>query len=88
LALIWEWNATTYNLRHADEYRAFLKSRADALADSRLLAKPVRGKPQYSYISLRRSRSGHGHVAVFTIENEQVFVVRFFHTAEDWENKL
>jgi plasmid stabilization system protein ParE len=85
---IWTWNVATYGRSHADAYRDFLLEETFQLGTRRGLARPVGTRPGYSYVMLRRSRGGHGHVAVFKVEKDQVVVLRFFHTSEDWHHKL
>lgn len=49
---------------------------------------PVKAHPGLRYIIIRRSRKGHGHLAVYQVRPDAVRVLQFFHTAQDWQNKL
>jgi plasmid stabilization system protein ParE len=85
---IWDWNAERYNLGHADRYVAFLHSAVERLTDEFFAGKPVPTRPKLSYIVIRRSRKGHGHVAVYELIGDVIQVLDFFHTAQDWQAKL
>jgi hypothetical protein len=37
---------------------------------------------------IRRHRKGHGHVAVYELIGDVIHVLNFYHTAQDWQNKL
>ena len=88
LASIWRWNAEAYGANHADRYLEFVINGAEKLIAGGLLAKAVPGRSAYSYVLIRKSRRGHGHVAVFTVDGKEIHILRFFHTAEDWRSKL
>ena len=83
---IWDWNAAAYGKSHADRYIAFLKSQADNLP-----ASPVGrsiASTAYLYRVLRRKSKGYGHVVVFEIDGSIIRVIRYFHTAQNWQAKL
>jgi len=87
LKQIWNWNAVHYDQGHADSYIVFLKQATDNLADmyhSRA-GRPVPTRPEFRYITIRRSSRGHGHVAIYRVMDKEVQVMEFFHTAQDWQ---
>jgi plasmid stabilization system protein ParE len=85
---IWKWNARTYNPEHAQSYTDFLESKANSLAINYLAGKIVPTRPEIRYITLKRKVGGHGHVAVYEIINDKVYVLNFYHTAQDWQSKI
>jgi plasmid stabilization system protein ParE len=88
LRRIWNWNANRYGENHADRYIAFLIATTEKLVDDPSVGKPISKVPTMHYITIRRSRKGHGHVAVYEIVDGVIQVVDFFHTAQDWQSKL
>jgi plasmid stabilization system protein ParE len=85
---IWEWNAEKYNVDHAERYVAFLREQTERLADEFFAGRAVPTRPKLSYITIKRSRKAHGHVAVYELIGEAIQVLDFFHTAQDWQNTL
>jgi plasmid stabilization system protein ParE len=85
---IWEWNAKHHGFAHADRYVAALKSATLQLAQLSDPGLPVPTSPIYRCAILKRRRKGHGHVVAFTVENQTLYVWRYFHTSQDWQNKL
>jgi plasmid stabilization system protein ParE len=88
LADIWVWNADRYGVAHADAYRSFLISQVEKLSTTFFKSQPVPRRARLSYITIRRRKRGHGHVAVFERIGESITVLYFFHTAQDWQNRL
>jgi plasmid stabilization system protein ParE len=88
LAEIWEWNAKERGVRHADSYLAFLGRSISALSRSYLKGKKVATRPDLQYIQIRRRNRGHGHVAVYTVDDQAVNILHVFHTAQDWQAKV
>ena len=84
LADIWEWNAKDRGIAHADRYIEFLKSSIFALDKTYLRGRPVDSLSNLRYIVVRRRQRGHGHLAVYTVDDSQVTVLHVFHTAQDW----
>jgi plasmid stabilization system protein ParE len=86
---IWDWNAGRYGRVHADSYLQFLRKRTD-----RLLADPATGKfvpinPKLFYRVIQRKKKRHGHIVVYeVIDDKVVRILRYFHTAQDWQNDL
>ena len=86
---IWEWNAKTYSVEHADRYIEFLRTQTQDLATTYAVGRPVPTRPSYRYATIRRRRrKGHGHVVVYEIIGDSVYVLNYFHTAQDWQNTL
>jgi len=85
---IWAWNCGRYGPSHANEYIAFFKRNIDALA-----LKPERGKRlelplDARYFRIREKSRGHGHVAVYSVNEATLTVHHVFHTAQDWQNRI
>jgi plasmid stabilization system protein ParE len=82
---IWQWNAERHGPSHADEYLQFLIAAIESLARPDAIGRPVPNRPNLRYILMRRRIGGHGHIAVYEIEEERTTVLRIFHTAQDWQ---
>ncbi len=85
---IWEWNAERYGTEHADSYLSFLRRETHQLGSASHPGRPVESSPAYRYHVIRRRSRGYGHVAVFWIDGETLHVLRYFHTAQDWETQI
>lgn len=85
---IGEWNASTYSPDHAHRYVAFVKTETAKLATLYFAGKPVPTRPKFSYVTIRKRRRGHGHIAVYQLIGEVVYVLTYYHTAQDWQAKL
>jgi plasmid stabilization system protein ParE len=85
---IWDWNCEKYNSHHADRYVRFLRSAVERLAHEFFAGKGVPKRPELSFITIRRSQRGHGHVAVYALLGNTIVVIDFFHTAQDWQRRL
>lgn len=85
---IWMWNAVHYSAGHADAYLQLLRRGIDALATTYLSGKSVSTRPDLHYILIRRRSRGHGHLVVFSFDQNEVRVLNLFHTAQDWQNRL
>src|SRR5258708_31946264 len=83
LAGIWTWNAQQYGV-HADRYVAFLRAETDKLANSYYRGKAVPGTRRLNYDQIRRRQRGHGHVAVYELVQNTIYVLNYYHTAQDW----
>jgi plasmid stabilization system protein ParE len=84
---IWTWNAKERGEAHADKYVAFLKAKAEKLADDRTAARPIDGREDLQYAILRwRGAKGHAHLAVFGINGDDLILADFHHTAQDWQS--
>jgi plasmid stabilization system protein ParE len=85
---IGDWNARTYGPDHAHSYVAFLRTETAKLATLYFAGKPVPTRPKRSYITIRKHRGGHGHVAVYELIGEVVYVLNYYHTAQNWQTRL
>jgi plasmid stabilization system protein ParE len=85
---IGDWNARTYGPDHAHHYVAFLRAETAKLATFYFVGKPVPTRPKLSYVTIRRRRRGHGHIAVYQLIGDVVHVLTYYHSAQDWRTKL
>lgn len=87
MADAWVWNAKTNGESHADRYVAHLYAEMEKLGGSPNRGKRVPDRSGLFQLTIRRGR-GHGHVAFYRIERDEVRIVRVLHTARDWPNLL
>jgi plasmid stabilization system protein ParE len=66
----------------------FLKLNIDDLATAHGQGKKVAAHLGLRYIIIRRKAGGHGHIAVYKLDGNQVNVLHVFHTAQDWQSRL
>ncbi|HEY3330797.1 MAG TPA: type II toxin-antitoxin system RelE/ParE family toxin [Capsulimonadaceae bacterium] len=85
---IWEWNAERYSAQHAQSYTEFLKRRTEDLSSANNAGRIVPTRPGYRYVTILRRRGGHGHVAVYEIVDSTIYILNYYHTAQDWQGKL
>lgn len=88
---IWGDNVQQYkNAGHADAYLEFLRTGINRLATEYEDGKPIEGFPEFQYITLKRSRRGHGHYVIFKVDRAQqlVKVLRIYHTRMDVQGRL
>ena len=85
---IGDWNARIYGPDHAHQYVAFLRAETAKLATFYFAGKPVPSRPKLIYITIRKRRRGHGHIAVYQVISDVVYVLTYYHTAQDWQTKL
>ncbi len=85
---VWRWNAEHYSVPHADAYLRFLQESIAGLASSYARGKAVSTRPDLHYFVIRRTKRGHGHVAVYNFNDAEVHILHVFHTAQDWQTKL
>ena len=86
---IWNWNAEQYGRVHADSYIEFLRKRTDRLSADYAGGKPVTANPTLCYRVIQRKKKRHGHIVVYEVNDDGVVrILRYFHTAQDWQNKL
>jgi len=88
LGEIWEWNARHHGIEHADKYIAFLVAQANRLSTDYFLGRVVPVRPRLNYVIIRRTRRGHGHLAVYELIDDVIQVLHFYHTAQDWQARL
>jgi|SRR5882724_831547 len=85
---IWSWNAHRYHRDHASSYIAFLEAETNKLGVEHACGKPVPSRSGIRYVTIRRKNRGHGHVAVFEIVGDIVYILDYFHTSQNWQRKL
>jgi plasmid stabilization system protein ParE len=85
---IGDWNARAYGADHAHSYMAFLRAETAKLTALYFAGKPVPTRPKLSYITIRKRRRSHGHIAVYQVIDDVLYVLTFYHTAQDWQAKL
>jgi len=85
---IWLWNAKKYGRDHAQRYIDFLEAETSKHSTEYLTGRQVSSNPGAQYIVIKRSRKGHGHIAVYEVVGDDVHVIDYFRTAESWEEKL
>jgi plasmid stabilization system protein ParE len=85
---IGDWNARTFSPDHAHRYVTFLKTETAKLSTLYFAGKPVPTRPKFSYITIRKRRGGHGHIAVYQSIGEGVYVLTYYHAAQDWQAKV
>ena len=83
-----DWNEKIYGRSHARKYIAFLQHSIEILATRVEVGKQVNQRPGLHYIRVQRRHRGNGHVVVYRYDDATVHILHFFHTAQDWENKL
>ena len=88
LAEIWAWNVKDKGIRGADSYFKFLKKSISSLSRTYAKGRVVSTRPEFRFMTFKQSTRGHGHIAVYMIEANDVVVLNVFHTSQDWENRL
>lgn len=83
---IWEYNAERYSPDHADDYGTFLERKTQDLTTRYREGRAVPGRPEYQFLTFRKGR-GHCHVAIYRLNLDAVEVLRYQHTAQDWQGK-
>ena len=87
LSQIWQYNSDAYDDDHADAYVEYLLSETAKLETRYLLGKPVPSRRDLRFRIIRKG-SGHGHYVVYRILTDNVEVLHYFHTAQDWRRGL
>jgi plasmid stabilization system protein ParE len=89
LNVIWDWNAQKYGNVHADAYIEFLRRETDRLDTEYGRGRIVGAISTLRYRLIRRRKKGYGHVVVYEVKaGVLVRILRYFHTAQDWQTKL
>jgi plasmid stabilization system protein ParE len=89
LNAIWDGNAQKYGSVHADAYIEFLRRETDRLDTEYDRGRVVPTASTLRYRLIRRRSKGHGHVVVYEVRaGVLVRILRYFHTAQDWQTKL
>jgi plasmid stabilization system protein ParE len=85
---IWAWNAKDKSPEKADAYDKFLIRQIHKLEMDYALGRPLNVAPECRYITVKKSKRGHGHHVIFQIHQNTVEILRIFHTRQDWENRF
>ncbi len=87
---IWNYNSMRRSVREADAYDAFLRNNIDGLAKNYPNGKEVEGVPDVRALTVKKRRSGDGHVVIFDIDGAGgvVNVLQIFHTKMDIPGRL
>jgi plasmid stabilization system protein ParE len=85
---IWNWNVDSRDIHNADAYLAFLLQRIGRLRKTYSEGKIVPTRPDLRYVLMIRRTGGHGHVAAYSIEVNEVVVAHIYHTAQNWQGSL
>jgi plasmid stabilization system protein ParE len=89
LDVIWDWNAQTYGNVHADAYIEFLRKETDRLDTEYTRGRIVPTVSTLRYRMIQKKKRGHGHVVIYEVNGTVlVRILRYFHTAQDWQSKL
>ena len=88
LAEIWRWNAEKYGAAHATQYLEFLKSKTRTLETQYAKGRVVPNRVSYRYMTFKKRARGHGYVVVYQVLPDEVFILFYFHTAQDWLRQL
>jgi len=88
LAEIWRWNADKYGEAHATTFVEFLKAETLALTTTYQKGRQISHYPSWRYLTIKKRAKGHGYIVVYEIQPTDVFVLYYFHTAQNWEAKL
>ena len=90
LAHIWRETATRWSLDQADRYRQYLTERVHAHLETPTLGTPVVGHPGLRSLSLSRRKLRDGHPVLYRIEDAQneIVILRFFHTKQNWPEQI
>lgn len=77
---IWFRNALEYSVLHADCNKTFLRAKAEMLSTDHELGRPVPTRPEFRYLNIRKRQGGDGHLCIYRVKDNQVELLRFFHT--------
>jgi len=85
---IWSWNEKTYDSIHASAYVRFLLREAERLCRKKDAGQPIEGFPHWRQLFVRQSNKGHGYVVVFRKAEQLIEILHFYHSAQDWQQRL
>jgi plasmid stabilization system protein ParE len=89
LDVMWDWNARKYGNIHADGYSEFLRRETDRLNTEHTRGRAVPTASMLLYRVIQKKKKGRGHVVIYEVDADVlVRILRYFHTAQDWQNKL
>jgi plasmid stabilization system protein ParE len=83
-----DWNKKTYGSTRARRYVNFLERSISGLALLPYKGRAVDSRPDLRYFTIKRRNRGHGHIAVYTVDESSVLILHIFHTAQDWPTIL
>lgn len=72
---------------HANQYLEFLLAETENLGTEGLQGRHVPDRPNYRYIAIRRRAKGHGHVVVYQVSGNDIIVLDYFLTSQEWTAK-
>lgn len=82
---IWDYNAATYNNRHADDYIAFLDRKTRQLETEYHRGRSIGKRPNLRYMAFKSRSRGAGYVAFYEVIGADVHILRYLHTSRDWQ---
>jgi plasmid stabilization system protein ParE len=87
---IWVSNLDRYGYDHAEDYVAFLRTNIHKLSTDYEDGKPVEGFPELKSLTIKRSRKGDGHIAIYEIDEafQVVNIHHVYHTKMDVRGRL
>ena len=90
LIRIWDYNAENRDVRQADAWDLFLRSKIDGLATSYDKGKPVENFPELKHVTVKKRPKAHGHIVVYEIDSAAnvVNILHVFHTSQDVQGRL
>jgi plasmid stabilization system protein ParE len=89
LDVIWDWNARKHGNVHADAYVEFLRSETDRLDSEYARGRTVPTASTLRYRMIQKKSRSHGHVVIYEVTGTvAVRILRYFHTAQDWQAEL
>ena len=87
LRSVWTYTLDRFGRGPANRYIAFLRQGTDGLETEWFRGKIAPNGPDVRYLTARKGR-GHGHVIVYRVIGKTVEVLRYFHTAQDWQGNI
>ncbi|MFM9872507.1 MAG: type II toxin-antitoxin system RelE/ParE family toxin [Fimbriimonadaceae bacterium] len=89
LRQIWYWTAEKFGVAQADKYRSFLVTHSELVSeDYDALTRPVGDSShRYAVLKTRPSRGSHGHIVVFELVQDSLYVLNYFHTSSNWNGE-
>lgn len=85
---VFAYNQRRYDVGHAVDYVLFLENRIDGLIGEPEAGPPIEGIPDCRALTIRRKPRGHGHIAIYRVEDDVIRVLHIFHTAQDVAGRL
>ncbi len=85
---IWSWNEKNYDAVHASSYIHFLLREAERLCRKKDAGELVEDFPGLRRLFVRQIQKGHGYIVVFRKSTQNIEIVHFYHSAQDWQQRL